>query len=102
MTDNMQDMSIDEIAEQDVEAQAEPAKTEYIEFVGDVKYGTEFTGRHRVSDKHMKKFHHVDLGKKEVSWTKRADGRMLVPTSDITPEAAEVLANDPMFKRVEL
>lgn len=103
------DKSIDDLAEQDmaeevtVEAKPEAKqKTEYIEFVGDAVHGTEFIGQHSVDAKHMKEYHDTDLGKKEVVWTKGRNGRYLVKASDITPEAAEVLENDPMFKRVSL
>lgn len=88
------------------EVPEEPAKTEYIEFVGQEPYGTEFYkgehGTHTVFAKDFKKYHDLELGKKEVVWRKGANGRMLVPVSDITPEAAEYLASDPMFKRVTL
>lgn len=95
----------EELAEQ-VEAPAQPEKTEYIEFVGQPPYGTEFYngefGTHTVYAKEFKAYHDLDLGKKEVVWRKGKNGRMLVPVSDITPEAAEYLESDPMFKRVEL
>lgn len=96
----------DELAEQLDEAPAEPQKIEYIEFVGEKPYGTEFYrgeyGTHTVFAADFKKYHDLELGKKEVVWRKGANGRMLVPVSDITPEAAEYLASDPMFRRVEL
>lgn len=89
-----------------VAEEPEPAKTEYIEFVGQEPYGTEFYkgehGTHTVFANDFKKYHDLTLGKKEVVWRKGANGRMLVPVSDITPEAAEYLATDPMFKRVTL
>lgn len=84
----------------------EEGKTEYIEFVGQPPYGTEFHrgeyGTHTVNAKDFKTYHNLDLGKKEVVWRKGANGRMLVPVADITPDAAEYLASDPMFKRVTL
>ncbi len=95
--------------ENNVVADAEPVpddKKEYIEFVGQPPYGTEFYngeyGTHTVFANDFKKYHDLDLGKKEVVWRKGPNGRMLVPVADITPEAAEYLASDPMFKRVTL
>lgn len=103
---------VDVPLEDKVAAEGEPeaapvTETDYIEFVGDnPKYGVEFyngpSGTHSLTAKHMKEYHDIDLGKKEVVWTKGKNGRMLVPVSDITPEAADVLAEDPMFKRVTL
>jgi len=93
----------DELAPEEPE---EPAKTEYIEFVGQEPYGTEFYrgehGTHTVFAKDFKEYHDLELGKKEVVWRKGKNGRMLVPVTDITPEAAEYLESDPMFKRVTL
>lgn len=77
-------------------------KVDYIEFVGTAPHGTEFHSSHTVSAVDLKKYHDVDLGVKEVVWTKGDNGRFLVPVKDMTPEAAEVLAKDPMFKRVKL
>jgi hypothetical protein len=78
----------------------EPEATEYIEFVGtDPQYGTTFHTSHSVSKAHFKKFHDLTVPK-DLVWTRGANGRFLVPVSDMTPEAAEVLVNDPMFKRV--
>lgn len=99
------DKSIDELAEEDmVEAEAEPVnqKTEYVEFVGIQPYGTEFSGGHSISAKHMKEYHDVELGAKELSWTKGKNGRFLVPMADMTPEAAEVLLADPMFRKASV
>ena len=84
------------------EPQAEPQGTEYIEFVGQQPYGTEFTTSHTVSRKDLKDAYDIDLGTKEVVWTKGRNGRFLVKASDMSPEAVEVLENDPMFKRVTL
>lgn len=86
----------------DEQASAEEVKTEYIEFVGMPPYGTEFTSQHSVDRKHMKDYHDLDLGAKEVVWTKGKNGRFLVPVSDMTPEAAGYFESDPMFKRVSL
>jgi hypothetical protein len=89
-----------------VEKEAPAATTtEYLEFVGQEPYGTEFygqTGTHTVTKAHMKEHHDVDLGTKEVVWKRGPNGRFLVPVADITPEAAEVLSNDPLFRRVTL
>lgn len=85
------------------EAEApEGTETEYIEFVGQPPYGTEFTASHSVTRQHMKDYHDVALGPKEVVWQKGKNGRYLVKASEMTPEAAEVLEADPMFKRVTL
>jgi hypothetical protein len=81
-------------------------KPEYIEFLGtDPRYGTEFygvNGSHTIGRTHMKDQHDIDLGTKELVWKAGKDGRFLVPVADMSPEAAEHLANDPMFKRVTL
>lgn len=83
-------------------APAEEAKTEYVEFVGtDPNYGTEFHEKHAVSRAHLKKYHDLTTPK-DLEWTKGSNGRFLVPVADMTPEVAELLANDPMFKRVTL
>jgi hypothetical protein len=82
--------------------EVESDKTEYIEFVGDAPHGTEFHASHSITSKHMKDYHDVDLGKKEVVWARGTNGRFLVPVADITPEAAEILVADPMFRRVKL
>lgn len=89
-------------------AEEEPAKAQYIEFVGTAPYGTEFYTKtvggvaHTITAKHMRDTHDIDLGKREVSWTRGTNGRFLVSTSDLTPEAVEYLKTDPMFKLVEL
>lgn len=88
------------MAEQEAAEQAEAAPEEYIEFVGQEPYGTEFTGQHSVDRKHMKEYHNVDLGAKEIVWTKGGNGRFLVPVGDMSPEAAAVLEADPLFRRV--
>ena len=92
------------------EAEPEPEKVEYIEFLGtDPKFGTEFYAPgvvgHTVTRKDLKDAWGITIPK-DIEWTKLAGGphrgRMLVPVSDLTPEAADGLANDPMFKRVSL
>jgi hypothetical protein len=102
------EQALPETAEPEQTEPQEPAKTEYLEFVGDAQYGTQFYSKevgavgHSVTAAHLKQYHDIDLGKKVVEWKRGANGRFLVPVSDMTPEAAELLANDPMFKRVEL
>ncbi len=92
--------------EETVEKNEEETTNEYLEFVGtDPIHGTEFygaNGTHSLTQKHMKEYHDVDLGKKEVVWKRGSNGRFLVPVSDLTPEAVEVLAQDPMFKKVSI
>jgi hypothetical protein len=76
---------------------------EFIEFVGQEPYGTEFyglKGTHSIDKKHMKDQHDVDLGAKEIVWKRGSNGRFLVPVSDMSLEAAEALVADPLFKRV--
>jgi hypothetical protein len=84
----------------------EDSKTDYLEFVGTEPYGTEFykgdAGTHSITKAQMKANHDIDLGAKEVVWRKGSNGRMLVNTSDMSPEAVDVLADDPMFRRVSL
>lgn len=97
-----QDEAVPSDSKVPVEAEPDTTKTEYIEFVGtDPKHGTEFHTSHSVSKAHFKKFHDVTTDK-DLEWTKGPNGRFLVPVSDMSPEAAEVLVNDPMFKRVTL
>lgn len=84
----------------------EEPKTEYIEFVGtDPQYGVEFHSEHTVTRKQLRDAWGVETSK-DLKWTKQdggpLKGRMLVPVADMSPEAAEGLANDPMFKRVTL
>lgn len=107
----MSDVQDVELPEENVdlpEADAEIAadeEVEYLEFVGTKPFGTEFygaTGTHTVTRAQMKDRHDVDLGPKEVVWRKGKNGRFLVPVADMTPEAVEVLAADPMFKRVSI
>jgi hypothetical protein len=91
----------------EVQAEAVPNdKVEYLEFLGtDSQFGTEFygeTGTHSVTAKHLKEAADVDLGMKEAVWRKGRNGRFLVKTSDLTPEAVEHLATDPMFRVVSL
>lgn len=94
------------LAEESVAAEPvptdEPTKTEYVEWVGLPPFGTTSSSGHSVSAAHMKKYHDVDLGVKEASWTPDRKRRFLVKASDLTPEAVEVLTADPMFKLVEL
>lgn len=89
-------------ADDKVEAnpEREDTKTEYIEFFGlDPRYGTEFHSEHSITRAHFKKYHDLTTPK-DLVWTKGSNGRFLVPTADMTPEVAEVLAKDPAFKRV--
>lgn len=87
-------------------APEEPAKTEYLEFLGtDPQFGTEFygeTGTHSITAKHLREVADVDLGVKEAVWKRGRNGRFLVPTSDLTPEAVDHLSHDAMFKVVSL
>lgn len=98
MTTSQGEKSADKFEEKD----AAPKEVEYLEFVGFGPTGAEFYTSHSVTAKQMKDHYDIDLGKNAIVWRKRPDGRMLVPVSDMTPEAAEILANDPMFKHVKL
>jgi hypothetical protein len=95
------DVKDDKVAE----AQASD-QIDYIEFLGLEPYGTEFYkgehGTHSIERKHMKDYHDIDLGKKEVVWRKGTNGRMLVPVTDLNDETVAYLVTDPMFKRVTL
>lgn len=76
---------------------------EYIEFVGtDKRYGTEFHSTHTVTAKDLEDAADIDLGKDVVTWRKGSNGRFLVPASELTPEAVEYLASDPMFRLVKV
>jgi len=90
--------------EADEDEEAEPA-TPYIEYVGTPPYGAQFIVEHTITRKQIKDAWDLTMPK-DLKWTKAEGGplkgRMLVPVSDMTPEVAEGLANDPMFKRVEL
>lgn len=93
-------------AEQLSEAPAEPEKVDYIEFVGtNPEYGTEFHSEHTITRKQLRDAWGVETPK-DMRWVKAEGGphkgRMLVPVSDMSPQAAEGLANEPMFKRVTL
>lgn len=94
-----------DIVEDEVTAEPTEEKVDYIEFVGQQPHGTEFygaNGTHTVTRSHLKEYHDVDLGAKEVVWKRGANGRFLVPVNDISPEAVAVLEKDPLFKRVTL
>lgn len=101
----MSDEAQDNVVAEDEKVPADD-KIEYLEFVGMEPYGTEFYkgefGTHTVTKAQMKANHDIDLGAKEVVWRKDGAGRMLVKASDMTPEAANYLATDPMFKLVTL
>lgn len=85
------------------EPQAAEAKTtEYVEFIGWPPYGTEFSGGHSIDRKHMKDVHDIDLGAKEVSWTKGANGRFLVKSADLNEATLAYLKTDPAFKVVSI
>lgn len=88
------------------EAPVQDDKVEYLEFLGtDPQLGTEFygaTGTHSVSAKHLREVADIELGVKEAVWQRQKNGRFLVPTADLTPEAVEYLMQDPMFKVVSL
>jgi hypothetical protein len=73
---------------------------EFVEFVGWPPYGTQFSGGHSIDRKHMKDVHDIDLGAKEVSWTKGANGRFLVPTSQFNDATLAYLKTDPAFRVV--
>jgi len=71
---------------------------EFIEFVGFGQHGTEFHSSHTVRASDLKP-HNVELGAKELAWTKENGFR--VPVKDMSPDAAAFLEKDPMFKRVK-
>lgn len=104
MTDRMEEGP--EVFEGSEEQAPESEETEYIEFLGtDPQHGTTFYGTHTVSKKYLKDAWGVDTPK-DLTWAKQEGGpragRMLVPVSDMSPEAAEGLAKDRMFRRVTL
>lgn len=113
MSDRIEDVSIDELGERDLDERAsteEPAKTKFVEFVGtDPRFGVEFypEGRvgHTVLPRDVKDAWGVEIPKK-IEWTKAAGGphkgRMLAPAEGLSDEALESFNNDPMFKVVEL
>jgi hypothetical protein len=82
-------------------SEPEQDKTEYIEFVGEPPYGTEFSAGHSVSRKHFKEYHDITTTK-DLEWTKGKNGRFLVPVADMSPEAAEHLVDQTMFRKVTL
>ena len=98
----------DEQVDLDLEQGLEPeqeSKTQYVEFVGSEPFGTEFTSEHTVTRKQLRDAWDVSTPK-DLRWTKAQSGprkgRMLVPASDMSPEALEGFTNDPMFRVVEL
>jgi hypothetical protein len=76
-------------------------KTEYVEFVGWPPYGTEFSSGHSIPAKHMKEVHDIKTTK-DLTWTKGANGRFLLPTADLDPAVLEYLKTDEAFKVVSL
>lgn len=89
----------------EADEESAPAKEEFIEYVGEPPYGAQFISRHTVTRRQIKDAWGITIPK-DLEWTKTEGGpnkgRMLVPVSDMTPEAAEGFASDPAFKRVEL
>lgn len=87
-----------------VTEEADPG-TEYVEFVGDKQFGIEFTTSHVVTRKQLRDAWGVEIPK-DLKWEKKQGGpnagRMLIPVSDMTEEAAQGFDNDPMFRRVTL
>lgn len=100
--ENVEDFDIKDSAAAREES-SEPDKVEYIEFLGTDPglHGTTLHTSHSVSKAHFKQYHDV-VTDKDLTWTKGSNGRFLVPVGDMSPEAAEVLAKDPMFKRVKV
>jgi hypothetical protein len=98
------EMQADAEAVPELAEEQAPTETEYIEFVGDKPYGTEFYGQggtHTITRKQFENYHDIKTVK-DLVWKRGANGRFLVPVADMSPEAAELLANDPMFRRVTL
>jgi len=94
-----------DMAEEKQQPEAGPG-TEYIEYVGDkASYGTTFLSEHTVTRKQLRDAWDVETGK-DLRWVKAEGGpnrgRMLVPVSDMSPEAAKGFENDPLFRRVTL
>lgn len=96
-----EDLSEDELFEEQADEEVGEAPTEYIEFLGWKPYGTEFISEHSVPKKHMKDTHDIK-STKDVVWRKGANGRMLVPVADIDPDVVDYLVTDEAFKKVTL
>lgn len=109
MTDDPQTAEVladEAAAPEELAEQEEPAKVDYIEFLGtDPQFGVEFTSEHTVTRKQLKDAWDVTTPK-DLRWEKKVGGphkgRMLVPVSDMSPEAAAGFENDSMFRRVTL
>lgn len=84
----------------------EPESTEYIEHLGDSKYGTEFLTSHTITPAQAKEAGWLTELKQAIVWVKRESGRlkgrMLVKVSDVPDGVKEELASDPAFKVVTL
>jgi len=82
------------------------AEVEYLEYLGDPKYGTEFLTSHAIRPVDAKEAGWSTKLDKDVVWTRREGGRhkgrMLLPTADLPAGVTEELANDPAFKVVSL
>lgn len=81
------------------EAQATEPAREYVEYLGEDKYGTEFVDARVISRKDAKDGWDISIPK-DLRWTKDGKGRMRLPLSDIPEEVRENLLEDKAFKLV--
>jgi len=89
-------------------AEAKTAKTDYIEYLGEAPYGTDFLGSHTIpKGDGLWKRNSVTVTK-DVVWERDPMGpevgqkgnRMLLPVADLPAEVVDVLAKTPGYKRV--
>jgi hypothetical protein len=87
-------------------SKSKSATEDYIEYMGDPKYGVEFLTSHTITRQQAKEGQwQVELPG-DLVWEKRRGGaykdRMLVPVKDIPAAALAALENEPGFQRVTL
>lgn len=77
-------------------------EVEYLEYLGDPMYGTEFLTSHTISAADAKKAEWVTEVKEPIVWTRRESGRykgrMLLPLADLPEGIDEELKGDPAFR----
>ena len=81
------------------EAPEPVAEKQFVEYLGEDKYGTEFIDVRLISRKDAKDGWDISIPK-DLRWTKDAQGRMRLPVSDIPADALERILAGKTFKLV--
>lgn len=81
------------------EARESASGKEFVEYIGEKPFGTEFVDRRLITRKDAKDGWDISISK-DLEWTKRRDGRMLLAAEDIPDEALAHLREAPDFKVV--